>query len=496
MISYLSLSLSSITPFFLLYLIPTLYFTYIILNRLFRLYKNHALIKHLAQDGIPIIFAPWTWQDPLWLTFGPALTPYLLNLPFFRSWIWCSYMGWTTRDAGRAHLPKSAGGRGLGSAFILVSPNRTEFFCTDPKATVEVGRDWRTYEHPEELYSVFGVFGANVNTVNGSDWSRHRKITGGAFLREATLAMVWKEGRRQARGLATELLGGGSNSDAEHGNKKGKGKELTITQVRTKMSLLTMSVLSVAAFGKAGAVMAEGDTSSTSTSIQDLEPGHRLTYFECSRIIFDNLLGVIMFGTAGLTKWLLPKSLRKIKLAVDEYRLFLREAVERHQTEHKDDNQGGVAGTDLASLLIKANEAEKALHLAEQQRAAGTTNGTKAKGAENRTPKSYLTQDELYGNMFMFNVAGYETTSMALSFTMAHLALNEWAWEWLREEVEAVRNDNGMDGLESYELCFEGLVRCRAVMVSLAVFSMSLMIRSTLLQGAVLATSRLWRSVA
>jgi cytochrome P450 len=379
------------------------------------------------------------------MLLGPVLFPRLYTtFPFLENtWLRCSYLGWTNYDRGRVHAPDA-----LGPAFILICPNRTEFYTTDPNTSFEVSKDWKTFTRPGDLYQVFDIFGKNVNTVNGPDWPRHRKITGGAFERQEVLRSVWEEARRRASELATTLVPGRRNGGLEGDDT---GSELNMTQTKAHMSLLTMSVLSVAAFGKAGYSAAD----SKDKSLGKLEPGHTLTYFDTARLMFENLMGVIVFGSTNLPRWLLPPKIKQVRVAVDEYSMFLKELLNRVY-EQKDVDPGALDGNDLASMIVRANEAEKAAHAATQKAEDGS--------ALLGSTKPYLTESELYGNMFMFNIAGYESTSMVLNFTIAYLAKDEALLHWVKEEVDAVVKELG--GLDDYEACFQRLVRTRALMVS------------------------------
>lgn len=142
-----------------------------------------------------------------------------------------------------------------------------------------------------------------------------------------------------------------------------------------------------------------------------------------------------------LPEWLFPKGLRKVKLAVQEYKLYLAEAVQREQKKGMVE-QIGVP--NLATLMVRVKDIEK-----DQNRASGTMMG-------------HLSDDELYGNMFAFNTAGFETTAMTLSFCLPHLALYPELQEWTRGEVDAVFGAGG--GL-SFEGAYEKLPRVRALMV-------------------------------
>jgi cytochrome P450 len=52
-----------------------------------------------------------------------------------------------------------------------------------------------------------------------------------------------------------------------------------------------------------------------------------------------------------------------------------------------------------------------------------------------------LTESEIYGNMFVFNFAGHDTTTHALNFLLFHLAGHPDAQDWLAEEIRAVVGD-------------------------------------------------------
>lgn len=396
----------------LLFVLPTLY---LLLSRLHRIHRNYRLAVPL---GLPIVIAPMTWQDPLWMFLAPYFL-FLSPLPWFRSWLPYSYMGWTTADKGRIHRPVSEGG--LGPAFVLVSANRTEVFTTSPKTAVSVNAEWRTFTKPVDLYGVFDLFGKNVNTVNGGEWQRHRKVTGGAF-RESTYALTWRESREHGRWVA--------------GNRLVGKREMSVAELREEMSRVTMHVLSGAAFGKV-VDPAKGE------GVLGVEKGHRLSYFECLSRILPNLMGAMLFGGAGglshVPDGLLPGGMRRMKEAAKEYRLYMAEAVARQMEKGL---VGQAENSNLASQLLRANEAAK----------------LEGGGGTGR-----LSESELYGNMFIFGFAGFETTSMALTFSLPYLALDLELQDWVREEVEIVAKEEG--GLDDYGKCFDRMIRCRAVMV-------------------------------
>ena len=76
-----------------------------------------------------------------------------------------------------------------------------------------------------------------------------------------------------------------------------------------------------------------------------------------------------------------------------------------------------------------------------------------------------LSDTELYGNLFLVNMAGFETTATVLTYTLALLAANREIQDWVGEEVDAVW---GRDEIKvpKYEDAFPRLVRCLVLMAS------------------------------
>jgi cytochrome P450 len=99
--------------------------------------------------------------------------------------------------------------------------------------------------------------------------------------------------------------------------------------------------------------------------------------------------------------------------------------------------------TSLLEAMVNANEAEK------QELQKSTAH------------PSYLTDSELYGNLFVFNLAGYETTASTMTFAFSFLAANPEIENWIIEEVDAYyTTSNYCD----YTTTYPKLVRCLAWM--------------------------------
>lgn len=79
--------------------------------------------------------------------------------------------------------------------------------------------------------------------------------------------------------------------------------------------------------------------------------------------------------------------------------------------------------------------------------------GTKTTGTRG------LSVDKVFGNIFVINLAGHDTTANTLAFAMVLLAANQ----------EVRRVTKGMDVADwDYEKLFPQLIRCSAILVSLS----------------------------
>ncbi len=81
-----------------------------------------------------------------------------------------------------------------------------------------------------------------------------------------------------------------------------------------------------------------------------------------------------------------------------------------------------------------------------------------------QSPSRGLTVEEIFGNIFMINVAGHDTTANALAFSVVLLAaypeVQDWVAEELREMIESSQNETW-----DYGVLYPKLKRCKAVLV-------------------------------
>ncbi|KAJ2999270.1 hypothetical protein NUW58_g44 [Xylaria curta] len=240
---------------------------------------------------------------------------------------------------------------------------------------------------------MLNIFGPNLSTVEGSQWKKQRKITASCF-NELTNEVVWTE----SLSLAVDML---------HYWSSKTSVRTTADDVRT----LSLHVLSKAGFGKSYPFQGH-DTSMGATSSV-------LSYKDSLKEVLDNCVLIMALGTKFLSKPWLPHKLRRVHEACVA---FQRHMASVYIEEKRALEDGRVSERNLLSSLIRASNEE-------------------AEASNERTGKNSpvgLTELEIYGNMFVFNFAGHDTTAHTLMFAIAFLAANPLVQDWLSEEIQQV----------------------------------------------------------
>jgi len=175
-------------------------------------------------------------------------------------------------------------------------------------------------------------------------------------------------------------------------------------------------------------------------------PGHALSRADALGALLESVPATLVFGylekKAGALASMVGGYVGKMVLAVKEYRQYAEEAiaVERKLLAEQD----GERRHNLLSILIRTVDDEKA-------------------GGDAAVAK--IGDEEIRGNIFIFTLAGHETTANSLAYAFALLALHPEVQAWVDEEVDAVMaGEDGEDGV--YEEVYPRLVRVMAVMVS------------------------------
>lgn len=209
-------------------------------------------------------------------------------------------------------------------------------------------------------------------------------------------------------------------------------KKQSITSSADDLRTLSLHVLTGAGFGKHAKF--EGHDERGDTSISG-------NYKNSLQMILENCILIMAIGPKALAAarpWL-PKSWKLGVLAETcaEFQRFMTELYEEEKAKQVKPTAARPV-TTLMSSLVRASQAE-------------ARSGTG------------LTESEIYGNMFMLNFAGHDTTAHTFTFAIHFLAAHPGVQEWVSEEARQVHSDlqQGWD----YAADFPRLVRCLAVML-------------------------------
>ncbi len=258
--------------------------------------------------------------------------------------------------------------------------------------------------------------------VEGHDWVRHRKITAPPF-NERNSGLVWAESLRQAQGM----LDWWKNHDS-------KGVKSTALDTR----ILSLHVLASAGFGTSYSFASAREPSGSAFA---------MTYREALSLILEYTLVVIAVPKLLLKYPVVPKNWARASQATTEFRRHMTNMLEREK--HLISQRAPGAANLMSSLVRGSEEAQQAI-------TPDDKDCTVLKG---------LTDDEIYGNLFLYNFAGHETTGNLLTYSILLLAAYPQWQAWLAEEIEEVFGGQPYNQAWDYNQ-FPRLKRCRAVMVS------------------------------
>ncbi|EKG20771.1 Cytochrome P450 [Macrophomina phaseolina MS6] len=313
----------------------------------------------------------------------------------------------------------------MNGTFVSVQPDRWYVNICDDLAVVELLKNKDVWLKPGMIYNVLSAFGPNVVSVNGKAWARHRKVTAPCF-NERLSAVVWEESIRQARSMVSYWGSASPSSGVSH-----------IENICEDTRALALNVLCYAGFG------VQQDFATGMHSAASAPEGHEMSHRDALWIVMTNMF--VVFLAAMMPSWVLrwcgnvwcvPKSMRKVVRAMVELEQHMREIMKEVRTNLRTE---GREKSNLIATLLRSSE-------------GNLKNGAAA-----------LTDEEILGNLFIFNIAGHDTTANTLSFALAALAVNLHVQDWVREELENVLQEDEK-GVKKYEQTFPRLLRCQAVM--------------------------------
>jgi len=274
-------------------------------------------------------------------------------------------------------------------------------FIGDPETWKEVTNDRIRFPKPPELMERLRVYGLSVLTAEGEEWKRHRRISQPAFS-DRNIRLVWKA----ATGVVEELI-------EEHWENKSEVRVEHALDITVQIALM---VLSVAAFGK--------PMSWSTNETGGLSEGHKMSFTRVLYIVSSHLIGAMVAPSWSL---IFTKKLREVRRAAKELRMYMDEMIAERKKEYEGDPEMASQRSDLLANLIAA-AAEDQVHEDPSQE-----NDRKKKDLS-------LNLEELRGNVFIYLMAGHETTAHTLTYLLGLLALHPEEQDKLYQQTREVLN--------------------------------------------------------
>jgi len=172
------------------------------------------------------------------------------------------------------------------------------------------------------------------------------------------------------------------------------------------------------------------------------------TYRDALQTVLNNAILLMLLPPRLLQLPLLPRSWAQIGKAAADFKQYMMHMLDEEMSLL---NQGKMGTGSLMTSFVRA------LNTHRTEEATGTSNA-------NPSPSKGLTVDEIFGNIFVINFAGHDTTANTLAFSMLLLAANPEVQDWVSEEVREITGNGDSEKWDYTEL-FSDLKRCQAVLV-------------------------------
>ncbi|KAH0293768.1 hypothetical protein KCU62_g848, partial [Aureobasidium sp. EXF-3399] len=271
-----------------------------------------------------------------------------------------------------------------------------------------------------DKYKLLEPYGPNVATTEGKNYQFHVRITAPPFGDISGVnSLVWRETLRQ-----TEVL-------CEAWSKESS------RSLSGDLNALTLSVISLAGFGK------QIDWAASDETHQEIPQGYVMSFLKAISDTTGYMVAILLFP-GWLLRWSPLKKANDAHVELDKYlREMIRNERARIAVGRSADTERVAARGNLLTSLLEASHSE-----------ARSSN----KGPDG-VQKRAFTEDEVMGNLFIYLLAGYETTANSIYYGLALLALRPDIQDKTIAEIDQVYKGAREEGRSelTYEQDFEKL---------------------------------------
>lgn len=212
-----------------------------------------------------------------------------------------------------------------------------------------------------------------------------------------------------------------------------------INSVDSDAARLALNIITCAGFGQSYQFRSTGDK---------MEDNHSMSYGASLMTVMANIALLVLMPSWVFALPILPRSIANFRTAVSEFKSYMVHMVNSAKQEA---TKGESLHPNLLNTLVQKSETIKSTNMAGEG----------------------LTDDEIYGNLFIFSFAGHETTANTLTYSIYLLAAFPKWQDWISEEICAVFGPNGDENAFKYEDVYTKLKRCLATMVQAPVTFLS-----------------------
>ncbi|KAF2964629.1 hypothetical protein GQX73_g8934 [Xylaria multiplex] len=362
---------------------------------------------------VPIVRLPIDSNNVIWILLQPHVWKVLDILPFdwssYPRFVRFSRRGWYFAERARIHEE-------IGHVWALVTPVAINIHFADPDAIHDIVKRRGDFQRPIAELKLLELYGPCISTAKWEDWPRHRKVMATPF-NETTMKSVWDESLRQAKGMLRSWAA--SSIDG-------------IPSYQKDTRALSLNVLAATGFGKKYDFCA-------STEPQADEVGG---YRDSLQTVLDNIILLMLVPFNILC--MLPGSWARIGKAGISF--------QKHMVKMLEDETAALAQGKPGSGGIMGSFV----------RAADTYRRESATDSNFKATRKGLSVDEIFGNLFVINFAGHDTTANTLAFGVLLLAAHPNVQTWLAEEISIVTGNSPIETWD-YKALFPRLKRCRAI---------------------------------
>lgn len=276
-----------------------------------------------------------------------------------------------------------------------------DIYVGDAAALKMIMNDRHAFVKNTESYKIISFFGENIVGTEGDTWVRHRSIARKSF-GERNNSLLWNETVR----TLGDWFAPWDSTIATAGR--------VATNITEDMRDITLFVIASAGFGLQFSRSTMGES----------RAGYTMPFGEALFTAIDTMLIRVI---APRFLYTLPiEGLKKSDVAYSELQRYIKQMIVEARTKGKGIGEGDSnEAADLFRRLVEANDAED--------------------GAR-------LTDDELLSNIYVFFLAGHETSAHTLTFAFALLAMHPEVQDKIYDETKMLWPDTTGDQWSSSKL--------------------------------------------